>query len=80
MGMQEIFFVCFNFVSWDFTDSLVKYTNFLVTSLEFSMYNIERLLLNLERRQDSWPPEEKNSIQGQRRGLITQSFCVIDFY
>ena len=26
----------------------------------------ERLLLNHERRQDSWPPEEKDSIQGQR--------------
>ena len=29
---------------------------------------------------DSWPPEEKNSIRGQRRGLIAQSFCVIKFY
>ena len=27
---------------------------------------IERLLLNHERCQDSWPPEEKNSIWGQR--------------
>ena len=27
---------------------------------------IERLLLNHKRGQDSWPPEEKNSIQGQR--------------
>ena len=26
----------------------------------------ERLLLDHERRQDSWPPEEKNSIWGQR--------------
>ena len=25
-------------------------------------------------------PEEKNSIRGQRRGLIAQSFCVIKFY
>ena len=41
---------------------------------------IERLLLNHKRGQDSWPPEEKNSIQGQRRGLITQSFCVIKLY
>ena len=41
---------------------------------------IERLLLNHQRRQDSWPPEEKNSILGQRRGLITQSFCIIKFY
>ena len=30
--------------------------------------------------QDSWPPEEKNSIRGQRRGLIAQSFCVVKFY
>ena len=29
---------------------------------------------------DSWAPEEKNSIRGQRRGLIAQSFCVIKFY
>ena len=41
---------------------------------------IERLLLNHKRRQNSWPPEGKNSIRGQRRGLITQSFCVIEFY
>ena len=27
-----------------------------------------------ERRWDLWPPEERNSIQGQRQGLITQSF------
>ena len=40
----------------------------------------ERLLLNHKRHRDSWPLEEKNSIQGQRRGLITQSFCVIKFY
>ena len=39
----------------------------------------ERLLLNNETR-DSWPPEEMNSIQGQRRGWIAQSFCVIKFY
>ena len=31
----------------------------------------ERLLMNHERRWDSWPPEEKNSIWGQRQGLIT---------
>ena len=30
--------------------------------------------------QDSWPLEEKNSIRGQRQGLIAQSFCVIKFY
>ena len=31
-------------------------------------------------RRDSWPLEEKNSIRGQRRGLIAQNFCVIKFY
>ena len=40
----------------------------------------ERLLLNHERHRDSWPPEEKNSIRGQRQGLIAQSFCVIEFF
>ena len=34
----------------------------------------------MKRYQDSWPPEEKNSIWGQRQGLIAQSFCVIKFY
>ena len=33
----------------------------------------------MQRCQDSWPLEEKNSIQGQRWGLVTQSFCVIKF-
>ena len=42
-------------------------------------HHCERLLLNYERCCDSWPPEG-NSIQGQRQGLITQSFCVIKFY
>ena len=37
----------------------------------------ERLLLNHKRRLDSWPPEKKNSIRSQRRGLIVQSFCII---
>jgi len=40
----------------------------------------ERLLLDHERHRDSWPPEEKNSIWGQRWGLAAQSFCVIKFY
>ena len=40
----------------------------------------ERLLLNHERCWNSWPPEEKNSIWGQRQGLIAQSFCVVKFY
>ena len=30
---------------------------------------IERLLLNHERHQDSWPPEEKNSVQGPEMRL-----------
>ena len=34
----------------------------------------------MKKRWDSLPPEEKNSIRGQRPGLITQSFCVIKFY
>ena len=41
---------------------------------------IERMLLNHKRGRDSWPPEEKNSIQGQRWSLVTQRFCVIKFY
>ena len=40
----------------------------------------ERLFLSCERCGDSWPPEERNSIWDQRRGLIAQSFCVIKFY
>ena len=32
------------------------------------------------RCQDSWPLEGTNSIWGQRRGWIAQSFCVIKFY
>ena len=40
----------------------------------------ERLLLNHERCWDSWPLEEKNSIWSQRRGVMVQSFCVIEFY
>ena len=53
---------------------------FLVDSMILSIFRIEKLLLNRERRHDSWPLEEKNSIRGQRRGLIAQSFCVIKFY
>ena len=53
-------------------------------SLLFNM--LSRLVIPLKgccwtvRRQDSWPPEETNSILGQRRGWIAQSFCVIKFY
>ena len=42
--------------------------------------SIERLLLSCERLWDSWHPDERNSVRGQWRGLITQSFCVIQFY
>ena len=52
---------------------------FLVDSMILSVFRIERLLLNHERCRDSWPLE-KNSIWGQRQGLIAQSFCVIKFY
>ena len=33
--------------------------------------------MSCEQRWDSWPPEERNLIWGQWRGLITQCFCVI---
>ena len=39
-----------------------------------------KVLLIHERCRDSWHPEEKNSIWGQWRGLIAQSFCIIKFY
>ena len=39
----------------------------------------ERLLLN-DKTRGSWPPEEMNSIWGQRQVWITQSFCIIKFY
>ena len=41
-----------------------------------SVGTLERLLLN-DNMWDSWPPEETNSIWGQKRGWIAQSFCVI---
>ena len=56
---------------------IIKFQVHIVTTIKTI---IERLLLNHERHWDSWPPEEKNSIGGQRRGLIAQSFCVIKFY
>ena len=46
------------------------------TKIMASGHHIERLLLSHERCQDSWPPEERNSVWGQWRGLITQSFFV----
>ena len=61
-------------------------------SMSLCHCHFERLLLNhsdagilgLWRRRiqsrATWPLEEKNSIWGQRRDLITQNFCVIKFY
>ena len=43
-------------------------------------HHSEMLLLSSERRWDSWPPEERNSIQGPWQGLIMQRFCVTEFY
>ena len=40
----------------------------------------EHLCRITKRHWDSWPSEEKNSIRGQRGGLIAQSFYVIKFY
>ena len=40
----------------------------------------ERLLLLNHDAGILGPPEKKNSIQGQRQGLIAQSFCVTKFY
>lgn len=42
----------------------------------------ERLQLNHERcwEDENWPLEEKNSVRGQRGGLIAWSFCMIKFY
>ena len=53
---------------------------FIYFSANMHWVPTERLLLSHERRWDSWPLEEKNSIWGQWRGLIAQSFCVIKFY
>ena len=44
-----------------------------------TLHDCERLLLNGQ-TWASWPLEETNSAQGQRRGWITQSFCVMKFY
>ena len=33
--------------------------------IQYELQKAKRLLLNHKRRQDSWPPEEKSSIQGQ---------------
>ena len=41
--------------------------------LQARLQQYERLLLNHERRQDSWPPE-KNSIRAQRQGLSLRAF------
>ena len=58
-------------------------------SIKYILNFVYKLVINkiyvsichtMKRHPDSWPPEEKNSIWGQRRGLIAQSFCVIKFY
>ena len=50
----------------------------------FSLKNFNIILKGCcwitQRRPDSQPLEETNSVRGQRRGLIAQSFCVIKFY
>ena len=56
---------------------LSKYNNITVSSVQH--WGSERLLLN-DKMGDSWPPEETNSIRGQRQGWVAQSFCVIKFY
>ena len=70
-------FFCIDFL-WDWNENwpfpvlwpLLSFPNLLVKGCCW----ITRI------HRDSWPPEEKNSIRGQRRGLIAQSFCVIKFY
>ena len=48
--------------------------------LRKEVFSMKGCCWTMQKRQDSWPPEEKNSIRGQRRGLIAQSFCAIKFY
>ena len=43
-------------------------------------YHWEVAAVSSEWYWDVWPPEERNSIQDQSRGLITRSFCVAQFY
>ena len=62
---MEFLWVCFGLLK----DNWLKVYN-----------NIERLWLSRERCWDSWPLEERNSIQGQWQALIAQSFSVIKFY
>ena len=64
------------------------YSLCLWACFSFFLFNLYDLIFKIlkgccwptKRRWDSWPPEEKNSIWGQRRGWIAQSFCVIKFY
>ena len=45
-----------------------------------SPITLKGLAVSHELHWDSWPPEERISIRGQRRGVITESFCVTKFY
>ena len=80
-GMERI-----SMIGWDVLSGVSDKMGSEVFSIwsnpvhSFQVCSIERLLLKHERLLDSWPPEEKNSIWGQRRGLIAQIFCVMKFY
>ena len=58
---------------------MATHSSILVWRIPWNEEPGERLLLN-DKTRDSWPPEETNSIQGQRQGWITQSFYAIKFY
>ena len=87
LGFSEFFFqkASLSLILWLQSLSTVilelkKVKSVTVSSSTPSMcHEVERLLLNHERHQDSWPPKEKTSIWGQRRGLIAQRFCVMKF-
>ena len=83
LTLFPIFHLCFLFSSvwaWESCPSTFIGLHFLsYISVGNQLFAIERLLLNHERCRDSWTLEEKNSIWGQKRGLIAQSFCVIKF-
>ena len=61
-------------ISW----SLLKLMS-IESVMTYKSHPVERLLLSCESHQDSWAPEEKNSVWGQWH-LNTQCFCVIKFY
>ena len=79
-------YLCFHccsanrFISTIFLDFIYMYQSmiFVVQFLTISL--LKGSCWITQRRHGSWPPEETNSIQGQRQGWVTQSFCVIKFY